>query len=156
MSVIIGRDQSQQIALIIFTEIHNYILENRQAYHTYLNELNSKKDQRQAKWWNILYMFKSGRFYDRLPQKWKEENYTFINILGIMPLDFKANDGHQIEGTTLYVSYEVDNIESLIGFKTDKLFVKSSIPLPTGLKPGDIADISFNLKGKVEKIELIK
>lgn len=73
-----------------------------------------------------------------------------------MPLDFKANDGHQIEGTTLYVSYEVDNIESLIGFKTDKLFVKSSIPLPTGLKPGDIADISFNLKGKVEKIELIK
>ena len=78
-----------------------------------------------------------------------------FTVIGMRALNFTSNDGHQIVGTTLFVSFD-DDSESVIGEKTDKLFVKDSIALPSNLKPGDAVNISFTQKGKVEKVSLAK
>jgi len=71
------------------------------------------------------------------------------HILGIRPVNFTADDGRAISGTTIYVSFAD---EGVIGEAADKLFVSSTLALPVGLKPGDMVNITFNRKGKVDRI----
>jgi len=73
----------------------------------------------------------------------------FAKLLGIMELNFKNSNGEQVQGANIFVSYQDENV---IGEKTDKFYVKKEIAIPEQIKIGDVLNISFNCKGKVEAI----
>lgn len=77
------------------------------------------------------------------------------SIVGKQALDFRTDKGDLIKGTNCYVLYD-DDVEGLIGQKTDKLFFGEKVALPAGLKVGDIIDVSFTKKGKPERVAMIK
>ena len=72
--------------------------------------------------------------------------------MGKMELDFKAADGKAIKGTNLYIAFSSSNVE---GLKTDKVFVKPEIQMPT-VNIGDELDLSFDMNGKIDKVALVK
>ena len=71
----------------------------------------------------------------------------FMSLLGYKPLDFESGNDH-VKGMQLFVSYAEDGVT---GHRTDKLFLKDSFVLPE-LRVGDTLDVSFNHRGKAEKI----
>jgi len=76
-----------------------------------------------------------------------------MNLMGFRQLDFVGNDGNAVKGTTLYVSHQETGVTGLM---TDKLFIKPEIALPKGLEVGKPFDVSFNKRGKVEAVSLVK
>ena len=68
-----------------------------------------------------------------------------VECTGTRELDFLDSSGKQVKGVSLYILYPEDGV---VGKKADKLFVKPSVPLPKGLKPGDMISIAFDIKGK--------
>ena len=72
-----------------------------------------------------------------------------VTLQGFRSLDFKTDNGEQVKGTQLFVSFED---ETVTGKMTDKLFVRPEVRLPESLKSGDILNLQFNMKGKVQSI----
>ncbi len=72
-----------------------------------------------------------------------------VKLLGVMPVDFKSNNGEQISGTNIFVAFKDEAVE---GLRTEKIFLKENISLPDNIKLNDNLDIAFNYKGKVEMI----
>ena len=72
-----------------------------------------------------------------------------VNLLGYRTLDF-ISEGQQIKGTQLFVCYKESGVEGEI---TDKLFVPEDMPYPP-LTPGQPLEITFNRRGKIERIDL--
>ena len=68
---------------------------------------------------------------------------------GVRPLDFTAQDGKQVRGTQLFISFEEQGVT---GHATDKLFVRQDIELPKKMQVGKDLDIYFDRKGKVEAV----
>ena len=68
-------------------------------------------------------------------------------LLGVRKLDFSTNDG-QIKGTQLFIAFDEDDVT---GKATDRIFVKSDIPLPK-LEINKPFNVYFNRKGKVDSI----
>lgn len=73
--------------------------------------------------------------------------------LGIMKLDFTTPDGKTVEGVSLYCAYEDANV---IGYKTDRFYVRKGVDMPAELKPNDNIELHFDRKGKVEEVILVK
>lgn len=71
-------------------------------------------------------------------------------VLGIQKVDFKAQDGNQIKGTKLYLSFEKDHVD---GKACEAVFVKDSISL-VGIEVGDFIVLSYNKYGKVSDVKL--
>jgi len=71
-----------------------------------------------------------------------------IKLIGKQPVDFTNNANERITGTNLFVAFASEGVE---GFRTEKLFAKSSLELPD-CKVNDMLEISFNMRGKIEKI----
>lgn len=70
-------------------------------------------------------------------------------VLGKKAVSFTAADGKVIEGTTLFVAYDDDNV---IGMAADKIFI-SAAKMPKGnIEVGSDIDIYFNRFGKVDSI----
>lgn len=74
-------------------------------------------------------------------------------LCGKRPLDFVSQDGKKIQGTQLFVSYPADDV---MGEMVDRIFVRQGIDLPAEMVPGDILEVAFNNKGKVEYLSVIK
>lgn len=74
-------------------------------------------------------------------------------LCGHRSLDFVSQDGKKIQGTQLSVSYPAEDVT---GELVDRIFVRRGIELPTEMVPGDVLDISFNNKGKPERITIVK
>ncbi len=74
------------------------------------------------------------------------------NFLGLRDVSFTASDGRQIEGKSVYISFEEQGVK---GMACDKVFVGDGIPFPANITPNAKVDISYNRKGKVEKIALL-
>lgn len=74
-----------------------------------------------------------------------------VQLLGIQALNFKTDSGDLVEGNNIYIAYTDENV---VGVKASKLFVNNNIELPKGIKQGSMLEISFNMKGKPEKIDL--
>ena len=72
-----------------------------------------------------------------------------VTLQGFRNLDFKSKDGEQIKGTQLFVTF-LD--AETTGYMTERLFIRPEVQLPT-LKQGDLLDVSFNMRGKVEVVE---
>lgn len=71
-------------------------------------------------------------------------------LRGYRSLDFQS-DGQPVKGIQLFISFPELGVE---GEMTDKLFVRPDIPLPA-LKPGMALSITYNRKGKPERIEAV-
>lgn len=71
-------------------------------------------------------------------------------LVGYRSLDFISDSNDHIQGTQLFIAY-ADPTSDVVGSLVDKVFVKKQISLPA-IKPDDILDISYNNKGKVEKV----
>ena len=71
-----------------------------------------------------------------------------VTLLGVRVLDFPASDGSQIKGTQLFYCHDDPDVQ---GKATDKVFVKSEIPMPK-LELNKPLQIYFNKKGKVDSI----
>lgn len=74
-----------------------------------------------------------------------------VTLQGFRSLDFKTNNGEQVKGTQIFVSFDD---ETVTGKMTDKLFVRPEIKLPENIKPNDVLSLQFNMKGKVQSIRL--
>jgi hypothetical protein len=74
-----------------------------------------------------------------------------VQVIGRQTLDFTTKEGQLIKGTNLYVAYKKDSVEGLMA---DKIFVRDEISIPKELKMNDKLDISFDNRGKIEKISL--
>ena len=49
----------------------------------------------------------------------------------------------------IFIGFEQEDVQ---GLKTEKLFLKEELVLPKDTKLNDVLDLSFNMRGKVEKI----
>ena len=72
-----------------------------------------------------------------------------VKLLGVMPVNFRNNQGEEINGTNIFVAFKDENVE---GLRAEKLFLKENIPFPDNIKLNDNLEIAFNYKGKVEMI----
>lgn len=70
-------------------------------------------------------------------------------LLGVMPVNFKNNNGEEISGTNIFVCFKDENVE---GVRTEKFFLKETISFPDNIKLNDNLEIAFNYKGKIEMI----
>lgn len=70
-------------------------------------------------------------------------------LMGKKPVNFTAQDGKVINGTTFYVSCEMDGVE---GLATDKFFVSAEKLPKKDLVVGSDVEIYFNRFGKVDAI----
>ena len=76
-----------------------------------------------------------------------------VTLQGFRALDFKSDNGDQVKGTQLFVSFPNDEVT---GNMTEKLFIRPETQLPEKLKAGDVLDVTFNMRGKVEAVTLVK
>lgn len=74
-----------------------------------------------------------------------------VQLLGIQSINFTNDSGDMVEGNNIYVAYADENVN---GLKASKLFVNKNVELPKNIKQGSMLEISFNMKGKPEKIDL--
>ena len=78
-------------------------------------------------------------------------NYNMqAKLMGTKALDFKNDAGEQIKGLSTYWGLNDSNVQ---GVRTEKFFLNKDMSLPEGTKIGDTLELSFNDKGKIEKIE---
>lgn len=70
-------------------------------------------------------------------------------LLGVMPVNFRNNNGEEISGTNIFVAFKDEAVE---GLRAEKFFLKENISLPDNIKLNDNLDIAFNYKGKIEMI----
>ena len=82
------------------------------------------------------------------PTGGKEVEKMQVLLMGLRTLDFESN-GDQIKGMQLFVAYPEDGVE---GQMTDKIFLRDGFELPDGLKPGMNLDVTFNRRGRPEKV----
>lgn len=72
-----------------------------------------------------------------------------MQVAGITSINFQNNAGEIVKGHNLYVLFPDENVD---GLKAEKLFVKEGIELPKDFKVQDVIEVTFNIKGRVEKI----
>ena len=72
-----------------------------------------------------------------------------MKLVGISPVNFVNNEGETIKGQRVYVLFKDQNTD---GLKADKLFFKDGFELPKDTQLNDMLEVSFNMKGRVEKI----
>lgn len=72
-----------------------------------------------------------------------------VRLLGVQAISFSDKDGRAIKGTNIFIGFEQEDVQ---GLKTEKLFLKEELGLPKDTKLNDLLDLSFNMRGKVEKI----
>ena len=74
-------------------------------------------------------------------------------LVGIQPLHFTNSSGEVISGTNIFCLFEEENVQ---GVKADRFFLREGFSLPAGVQINDLLDLSFNMRGKIEKIEKSK
>lgn len=71
-----------------------------------------------------------------------------VNIVGKRPVSFTAEDGHQINGVTVYITRPDSRVEGLVA---DKLFISTArlSELSAPCKVGTSVLVEYNRAGKV-------
>lgn len=72
-----------------------------------------------------------------------------VQLVGIQEVNFTNNNGEKVEGRNIFTAFQDENVK---GLRTEKFFVKASIPIPKDVKVNDMIEVAFNHKGKVEMI----
>lgn len=68
-----------------------------------------------------------------------------VNLIGFQNIDFVSDDGSNVKGTNLFISFSDD---AVIGLKTGKFFIRPHISLPA-FTPPETLDMTFDMKGRV-------
>ena len=68
-----------------------------------------------------------------------------VRLVGYKNLDFTDDKGNPVKGTQLFANFPEDDV---VGFATDKFFIKPHIQLPE-LTPGNDYDVEFGRKNKI-------
>lgn len=71
-----------------------------------------------------------------------------VSLVGVQRVNFTNNVGEVIKGTKLYCAFADGNVD---GLRTEAFFVKPEVKIPE-CKINDTIELSFNMKGKIEKI----
>lgn len=71
-------------------------------------------------------------------------------LYGVQAIDFTNSNGEKINGWNIFTGFEDANVQ---GLRTEKFFLREGVELPKDVKLNDEIEISFNYKGKVEKIQ---
>lgn len=71
-----------------------------------------------------------------------------LYLLGYKFLDFTNDHGEVVKGLQAFTAFQEDGVT---GQRTDKLFFKDGFDLPE-LTPGMALEVTFNRKGKPEKV----
>lgn len=73
-------------------------------------------------------------------------------VIGIKEVNFKAQDGKEVSGLTIYIMYRLANVE---GCAAERIFV--SFDRLSGVEPkvGDNVNVYYNRYGKVACLEVI-
>lgn len=74
-------------------------------------------------------------------------------VIGTRAKKFKAQDGTEIKGYDLYVSFDSNRVDA--GQETDRLFLSENKCNEWIPKPGDEFSMEFNRYGKPDNIEVI-
>lgn len=70
-------------------------------------------------------------------------------LVGSQLVNFRDNNAKEISGLNIFVAFADENVK---GLRTEKFFLKEGITLPKDTKINDMIELSFNHKGKVEKV----
>lgn len=70
-----------------------------------------------------------------------------LKIIGRSEVSFTDDKGRDVRGVSLYVLFPDERVD---GQKAEKLFCKQGIA--DGVKPGDVVQVNFDMRGKVESI----
>lgn len=70
-------------------------------------------------------------------------------LLGVQPIQFTNSNGEEVKGCNIYIAFEEERVH---GLRTEKLFLRDGIELPKDTKINDVLSISFNMKGKPERV----
>jgi len=90
--------------------------------------------------------------YQKLHMQEKGGSHMKARIIGIEEINFKNQVGEVISGTNIFIAYENPNTK---GLRCDKVFLKEEINLPADVRPNELVEIYFNMRGKAEKVEKI-
>ena len=71
-------------------------------------------------------------------------------LFGVQEVDFTNGNGEKISGWNIFTGFGDANVQ---GLRTEKFFLREGVELPKDVKLNDEIEISFNYKGKVEKIQ---
>lgn len=71
-----------------------------------------------------------------------------VSLVGVQRVNFTNNVGEVIKGTKLFCAFKDENTD---GLKTEAFFVKPEVKIPE-CKINDTIELSFNMRGKIEKI----
>ena len=71
-----------------------------------------------------------------------------VSLVGVQRVNFTNNVGEVIKGTKLFCAFKDENVE---GLRTEAFFVKPEVKIPE-CNINDAIELSFNMKGKIEKI----
>lgn len=74
------------------------------------------------------------------------------NVVGKKLLNFTSKEGKVIDGTHFFVTYEDTDVEGLVA---EKFFIPSTKIKANEVSIGDVVDISFTHKGKIDKIKVV-
>ncbi len=69
-------------------------------------------------------------------------------LIGVQQINFTNSNGEKISGTNIFCVFKDENVQ---GVRSERFFIKPEIKIPE-CKINDMIEISFNMKGKVEKI----
>lgn len=72
-------------------------------------------------------------------------------VIGIRPLNFKAQDGGTIEGTTIYYEYQEQGV---LGVACDKVFASIRMDI-SKIQVGSDVRLSFTKTGRLDDIEIL-
>ena len=83
----------------------------------------------------------------------RKEGYLMVaKIEGVRNVQFTSREGREINGVTVYISFENENVA---GRETDKVFLSADRFQVESLTPGTTIDLSFSRRGKVETFEIV-
>ena len=72
--------------------------------------------------------------------------------VGLQEINFENEKGVSISGKNAYFLWEDENV---VGLKAGKFFIKDNVELPNDIKFNDFVDLTFTMKGKIERISKV-
>lgn len=75
-----------------------------------------------------------------------------MQVIGKRIVRFTSKEGKNIDGSTVFLGYEDNNVEGMVA---EKFFISSAKLPSSAFGVGDILDVAFTRYGKIDKISLI-
>lgn len=98
--------------------------------------------------WKLDSVSEKGKFKTKPKMAERNRNSMIAQFIGIQHINFQNDNNETIAGDNAFFIFKTEDVQ---GMCAKKWFLKEGV-LPKDLKVNDKVEISFNFKGKVEKI----